>query len=131
VDKVLGRTIPEPIPSRIAVVGVCAAGKTTLVQRLRAAGYDAVQCGQEHSYVPQMWQLLTRPEVLIYLSASLDVVRHRRWPPLRRFIYEAQLERLAHAKAHADLVVDTDDRTRDGVARVVMDALEHLGHRRS
>jgi hypothetical protein len=125
--KVLGRTIPDPIPGRVAVVGVCAAGKTTLVGRLREAGYDAVQCGQEHSHVPQMWQLLTRPEVLVYLSASLSVVRARRQPPLKCFLYEAQLGRLAHARSHADLVVDTDDLSRDKVAKVVMHALEHLG----
>ncbi len=125
--KVLGRTIPDPEPGRIAVVGVCAAGKTTLVRRLRKAGYDAVQCGQEHSHVPQMWQLLTCPEALVYLSASLPVVRARRQPPLKRFLYEAQLQRLEHARAHADLVVDTDDRTREGVASVVIRALDRLG----
>lgn len=125
-DKVLRRTIPAPIPGRVAVVGVCAAGKTTLVQRLRAAGHDAVQCGQEHSHIPQMWQLLTRPQVLVYLSASLAVVWSRRQPPLERFLYEAQLRRLAHAREHAHLVIDTDHRTPAEIADLALRALEDL-----
>lgn len=125
-DQVLGRSIPEPIPGRVAVAGVCAAGKTTLVERLRAAGYDAVQCGQEHSHIPQMWQLLTRPEVLIYLDASLEVVRTRRHPPLQRFIYEAQVHRLAHALQHAHLVIDTDGRSPDEIAELALGGLRGL-----
>ena len=123
-DKVLGRSVPAPIPGRIAVVGVCAAGKTTLVERLRDAGYDAVQCGQEHSHIPRMWQLLTRPEILIYLTASFAVVRARRQPPLPRFLYEAQVRRLAHAREHAQLVIDTDERSPDAVAELALETLE-------
>ncbi len=119
-DQVLGRTVPEPIAGRIAVVGVCAAGKTTLVERLRAAGYDAVQCGQEHSHIAQMWRLLTRPEILIYLDASLAVVRARRQPPLPCYLYHAQVDRLAHAREHADLVVDTDQRSPEEVAELAL-----------
>ncbi|HEX5503007.1 MAG TPA: hypothetical protein VFW96_10315, partial [Thermomicrobiales bacterium] len=46
---------------RVVVVGPCAAGKTTLVARLRARGHDAAVCAQEHSGVPYLWQL-TRPD---------------------------------------------------------------------
>ncbi len=122
-DQVLGRTVPEPIAGRVAVVGVCAAGKTTLVERLRAAGYDAVQCGQEHSHIAQMWRLLTRPEVLIYLDASLAVVQARRHPPLPRFLYQAQVDRLAHARQHAHLVIDTDQRSPEEVAELALTGL--------
>ena len=36
---------------KIAIVGVCASGKTTLVAGLREAGYDAYNVAQEHSCV--------------------------------------------------------------------------------
>ena len=57
---------------KVAVVGVCASGKTTLVSALRQFGIDAVDVAQEHSLVPHMWQVITRPDVLIYLDAGLQ-----------------------------------------------------------
>ena len=45
----------------IAIVGVCASGKSTLAKALRERGYNARQVLQEHSYVPYMWQRITRP----------------------------------------------------------------------
>jgi guanylate kinase len=36
----------------VIVVGPCAAGKSSLVARLRAAGVRARSVSQEHSYVP-------------------------------------------------------------------------------
>ena len=54
---------------KIGVVGPCAAGKTTLIAGLRNHGYTAKHIAQEHSYVPAMWQLLTNPDILIYLDA--------------------------------------------------------------
>ena len=36
---------------RIAIVGICASGKTTLVRGLREAGYDAYNVAQEHSCI--------------------------------------------------------------------------------
>ena len=56
----------------IAVVGVCAAGKSTLVQALRAEGFNARQVLQEHSYVPNMWQRITNPDLLIYLDCTIE-----------------------------------------------------------
>jgi len=63
---------------RIAVVGPCASGKTALVERLRKLGYEAHECVQEHSYVPTMWQKISRPDVLIYLDASPEERARRR-----------------------------------------------------
>jgi cytidylate kinase len=104
----------------IAVVGVCAAGKTTLVEGLRALGYNARQVGQEHSYVPYMWQRITRPDILIYLHASYEVVVRRREVDYDAAYWQEQERRLAHAAAHAHLVIDTDALTPEEVlARAV------------
>ncbi|MCD6290228.1 MAG: hypothetical protein J7M34_06960, partial [Anaerolineae bacterium] len=100
----------------IKVVGPCAAGKTTLVGRLRAAGYDAHHCLQEHSYVPDMWQRVNPPDVLIFLDARLDTLKRRRprpdWSPE---LLAEQQRRLAHARAHCDLYLATDDLTPEQV----------------
>src|SRR5689334_21840989 len=69
---------PIPTPSvEVVVVGVCSSGKSTLVSKLREAGYRARACSQEHSYVPYLWQL-RNPGALVYLDASLHTIRRRR-----------------------------------------------------
>ena len=65
----------------IAVVGVCASGKSTLVRGLQARGWNARHVVQEHSYVPDMWQRITQPDLLICLDASLEIIRQRRRDP--------------------------------------------------
>jgi hypothetical protein len=93
----------------IAVVGVCASGKTTLVKALSAQGFRARQVSQEHSYVPDMWRRLTMPDLLIYLDASIETIRLRRkddqWPT---WIRDLQVGRLSHARSHCDLYLLTD-----------------------
>jgi deoxyadenosine/deoxycytidine kinase len=118
---------PEPVPGRIAVVGVCAAGKSALVDKLRARGYDARHCGQEHSYVPDMWRRLSRPEVLVYLDASLATIRRRRNVSFGADYIETQRRRLAHARYHATVRVNTDPLSEDEVLEQVVGALEALG----
>ncbi len=104
----------------IKVVGPCAAGKSTLTNRLRALGYNARQIAQEHSEVPDMWRRLHPPDILIYLDASDETILHRRPKETLPALLPRQRRRLAHARAHADLVVVTDDLTPDEVlARVV------------
>lgn len=91
---------------RVAVVGPCAAGKSTLVAALRGRGYDAQAVGQEHSGVPYLWRL-GEPDLLIFLDVDLPTTTARRaraWPP---DLYAAQQARLADARAHADLYLDT------------------------
>jgi molybdopterin-guanine dinucleotide biosynthesis protein len=98
-------TSPAP---RIVVVGTCASGKTTLVEALRAFGYDASVSAQEHSAVPRLWQR-SDPDVLIALVANIDAVRERRdasWPG---WLHDVQEERLASAQDAADLVIDTSE----------------------
>ncbi len=96
----------------IKVVGPCASGKSELVSRLRAAGYDAYHCAQEHSYVPDMWRRMNPPQVLVYLDAQLDTLARRR--PRSDWSSELlaeQCRRLAHARAHCDLYLATDELT--------------------
>jgi GTPase SAR1 family protein len=99
-------------PLRVAVVGPCAAGKSTLAEALKGAGYDARQPAQEHSYVPSMWQKLTQPDILIYLD--VDYVNSKgRYPHVdsgRERLAE-QHERLAHARHHCDFYLDTSGLT--------------------
>ncbi len=111
-------------PLRIAVVGPCASGKSTLVAALKAAGYDARHPAQEHSFVKDMWLRLVDPDVLIYLDLSHEAYRRRRPKDDAGPEYLAmQRERLAHAREHADLVVDTSEMTAEGVAERVLEAL--------
>ena len=122
-----GKSYPPPVPGRIAVVGVCAAGKSVLVCALRSLGYDARQCAQEHSFVPDMWRRLARPEVLVYLDASLDAVRKRRSIDYGNAYLEEQCRRLEHARRHCDIYVQTDGLSESEVLRRVLDALSRLG----
>jgi len=108
----------------IAVVGPCAAGKSTLVRALRACGYNAREVAQEHSYVPSMWQRITRPDRLVYLDVSRETAERRLERELPPAWWEEMTARLAHARAHADLMVETDNRTPEEVLEQVLMFLE-------
>jgi deoxyadenosine/deoxycytidine kinase len=108
---------------KIAVVGPCTAGKTVLVAALREAGYNARHVAQEHSYVPDMWQRIAKPDALIYLDVSYEVACLRRriaWGPER---LAEQARRLAHARQHCDLCIETDDLSEEEVRARVFDFL--------
>lgn len=119
---------PARRPLRVAVVGPSAAGKSTLVAALRAAGYDGRHVAQEHSYVPDMWQRISKPDALIYLDVSYEVSRQRRpdvtWGPERR---DAEVQRLRHARQHADLLLNTDAMTPEAVREEVFEFLREWG----
>lgn len=91
---------------RVAIVGMCASGKTTLVRNLRERGYDAYVVAQEHSAVPALWARQD-PDLLIALRADLKTIRQRRGAGWSSAIYEAQLQRLQAAYGSADLIIDT------------------------
>ncbi len=93
----------------IGIVGPCGSGKSTLIEALAAQGYRCRHIAQEHSYVPYMWQRLTAPDLLIFLEASFAVCTARRRLSWSESDYGEQLVRLAHARRHADLIIDTDD----------------------
>ena len=108
----------------IAVVGVCASGKSTLVRGLQARGWNARQVAQEHSFVPDMWQRITQPDLLICLDASLEIIRQRRQDPeLPAWLIEQEHQRLRHARAYCDLYVQTDALTLDQVLKRALDFL--------
>lgn len=110
---------------RIAVVGPCVSGKSELTGALREAGYETRHVAQEHSYVPAMWQRMSRPDLLIYLDVNYETAKARRpyidWGPER---LEEQERRLAHAREHCDLYIDTSTLTREEVRERVFDFLE-------
>jgi len=93
-------------PLRVAVVGHCASGKTTLVSGLRQRGYEAFAVAQEHSGIAALWRHAA-PDVLIYLDVPLATVRERRGAAWPQVVYDAQEVRLADARAHANFVLDT------------------------
>lgn len=95
----------------IAVVGPCAAGKSTLVQALRERGYNAREVVQEHSRVPTMWQRITQPDVLIFLDVSWQTARQRRPTDASATWWDKMKRRLDHAQQHADLYILTDELT--------------------
>ena len=112
---------------RVAVVGPCVSGKSRLVEALRAAGYEARHVAQEHSYVPAMWQRISRPDVLVFLDVDYASALARRphitWGPER---LEEQAKRLAHARKHCDLYVDTSELNLEEVRDQVLDHLREL-----
>lgn len=111
----------------IKVVGPCAVGKSTLTDKLRALGYNARQIAQEHSGVPDMWRRIHPPDVLIYLDARDDTLLQRRPSKTLAVILPRERERLAHARAHADLIVQTDELTPDDVLARVLSFLKERG----
>ena len=110
----------SPAPLRVAVVGPCAAGKSTLVKALREAGYEARHPAQEHSYVPDMWLRLVDPDVLIYLDVTYEALLARRPTFGERGYLEREQARLVHAQGHADLVVVASGLTASEVREMIM-----------
>lgn len=92
----------------IGVVGPCGAGKSTLVAGLEREGFRCRHIAQEHSYVPNMWKRITNPSLLVFLDASYEVCTARRKLNWRKEEYDEQQRRLAHARQHADLLIETD-----------------------
>jgi len=102
---------------RIKVVGPCASGKSMLAARLRELGYNASSAAQDHSYVPDMWQRLNPPNILIYLDVTLEAAHQRGrigtgWD---QAYLDEQNWRLRHARVHCDLYLPTSDLTEEEV----------------
>ena len=110
----------------VAVVGPCAAGKSTLVAALRAAGYTVRHVAQEHSYVPDMWRRLAKPDVLIYLDATLDTISQRQQVDWKQKWLDVQVGRLGHARQHCDLYLATDGLTPEEIQAQVIAYLRGL-----
>lgn len=110
----------------IGIVGVCASGKTTLIANLSRLGYECRHIAQEHSYVPDMWQRLTDPDILVYLEASYPLTLRRRNLKWTIEEYQEQITRLSHARSHANICVNTDTLSPEEVFEKVMHELEGL-----
>lgn len=113
-------------PRQVMIVGVCSAGKSTLASNLKEKGYRVRTCAQEHSYVPHLWQL-SKPDLLIYLDASLPTIRRRRHVRWNQSMLDEEHHRLAHARDHCDLYIPTDGLLPEDVASRV---LTHLNNTR-
>jgi thymidylate kinase len=73
-----------------------------------------------------MWQRITNPDVLIFLDVSYPISVQRRKINWNLDEYKEQQRRLAHARAHADFLLQTDPYSEDEVASIVVEYLESL-----
>ena len=76
--------------------------------------------------MPTMWQVIARPDVLIYLATSFPVSTSRRKLNWQEKDFNEQLRRLAHAREHADLIIDTDALTPEQVLQMALDFLKRI-----
>jgi len=110
----------------IGIVGPCGSGKSTLIAGLERKGYACRHIAQEHSYVQAMWQIITKPDFLIYLHSTFETSTKRRRLDWREKDYQEQLRRLAHAREHAHIVILTDHLTPEDVLQKALDLLRQL-----
>jgi deoxyadenosine/deoxycytidine kinase len=108
----------------IGLVGPCKSGKTTLKRLLEKQGLKVRHIAQEHSFVPDMWQKIAKPELLIYLKVSYPTTLARSSLNWNKSAYEEQIRRLSHAYQHADLIIDTDPLNPEQIAAQVIEFLE-------
>jgi len=113
---------------RIALVGPCSAGKTTLGDALKSLGFTNIRKpAQEHSYVVNMWQRLSKPDVLIYLDVDYSNARMRRphidGGPER---LADQHQRLAHAHQNCDYYIDTSGLTPIEIQSKILEFLQDI-----
>ena len=114
----------QPLPI-IKVVGISGGGKSTLVGALRPGGYDARPVSQEHSNVPDLWKRFDRPDYVLYLFASLeDQERRRQDVSWSAKAHQEEMDRLAHAREHADLRINTGELDPQEVYAVVLSFLK-------
>ena len=78
-----------------------------------------------------MWQVISRPDVLIFLDASEETVIRRGRRPYMAGWWEEQQVRLAHARAHCDLYIMTDELTPSQVLERVQDFLVSCAKQRN
>ena len=112
----------------IKVVGISGSGKSTLVACLRKRGYDARPVSQEHSDVPDLWRRFDYPFVLIYLAINLHAQKERRTNQTSKYVdLVREQNRLADAREHADLRIDTSSLNPKQVCALVITYLQTIG----
>ena len=112
---------------RVAIVGVCTSGKTTLRDALKTAGVDAYVVSQEHSSVRKMWDLRA-PQYVICLDCDIETARSRRPVYWGEEMLGRQRERLRDARDNCDVYIDTSDlETPETVRRVMISMASRQG----
>ncbi len=111
---------------KLGIVGPCASGKTTLKNGLRNYGFHVKHIVQEHSYVPDMWKRLSKPDILIYLDVSYELTQKRKTLNWSKHEYIIQVKRLEHARNHADIYIQTDHITENEVLQTVLTGLNSI-----
>ena len=78
-----------------------------------------------------MWQRITNPDILIFLDVSYENTIIRRSLDWTEGEYQQQLDRLRHARQHADYYLDTNSLGQDEVFQRVLAWLQQqtLNHR--
>ncbi len=112
---------------KIGIVGPCACGKSTLQQGLAKHGYQARHIVQEHSYVPGMWQIISKPDLLIFLDVTFEESMRRRVMDWTSDDYLEEQKRLRHARENADFYLETDGLNPQEVLQQVLDFLKKAG----
>jgi len=100
-------TASNPVPL-LGLVGPCTAGKSTIGRLLQTAGMRVKHIAQEHSFVPDMWKRIAKPDILLFLDVSFEISQQRRPMNWQKIDYEEQQHRLRHARQHADFYILTD-----------------------
>ena len=109
----------------IGIVGTCSSGKSTLKAGLEKHGFRARGIAQEHSFVKNMWERITNPDILIFLDVSYRVAQERRKLNWSIHEYEEQQYRLRDARLHADFYLDTNTLTPEEVLSDVLRFLKN------
>ncbi len=106
---------PRAFPiNGVVLVGVCAAGKTTAREGLGATGIPARSVAQEHSMIKHLYRN-GGPGRLVLLVASWETVHRRRQLAWNPDFYRTEWSRLEAARREADLILHTDNLSRQEV----------------
>jgi len=105
--------------SPLVLVGVCAAGKSTVSRLLRDRGIEARPVAQEHSRVPDLYK--RSGEWAVLLVANWQSVHRRRQLSWDLDFYRVEWDRLSVARRDAKLIVHTDWLLPEQVADYIMD----------
>ena len=100
-------------------VGKSEAGVDAAPQGGAVAELDAYNVAQEHSCIHDFWNK-HHPDVLVMIDATLPAIRKRRLVYWGEDRLAVQHKRLADARAHADLYIQTDALDADAVREKVI-----------